>query len=429
MTDLAKWQEDKKISINNLRKNPKEGLGKLFRLWETKKKNLKKENIEELAAQNIYYIDWLVVIGRWAVIAFLALYGIQRFSSSVFIDLSGFSNPAWKYFFVLLLWATLNAVYHKTKGPKSRNATLARIGCDLCFSLFIVHYTGGAQSFCFALFALISVEAALQLRGALLPLSVAVFSTVLFGILLAGEALGVLEHLPVLIYDSYSPLFNLFLFLFSAILNLAGVMAVTHITEENRKYSEEFRQEIDRDLLTGTYTRAVFFKQLQSEIDRCSRVNQALSIILLGIDNMEEYNREFGYQVGDHLLAMVGDIIRENTRSNFRKEVGSLDIVCRYSGDIFGIILPEAKPAYDIEEMRRLKEQIHTRGVFLVAKRLQGKIGEITGVKGPVTISVGGGHWPYHGKAPNELVSEAFRALTDAKSQGKNRIVVMMKGG
>jgi diguanylate cyclase (GGDEF)-like protein len=428
MADLDKWQKKKNTPVTDLRKNPKEGLGKLFKFLETRKEHLKKENIEELAAQNIYYIDWLVLIGRWAVIVFLALYGIHRFSSSVFIDLSGFANPAWKYFFFLLLWALLNAVYHNIKGPKNRNAALIRIGCDIGFSLLIVHYTGGSQSFCFALFALISIEAALQLRGALLPLSVAAVSTLLFGILLAGEAAGVVEHFPVLIFEAYSPLFNLFLFLFSAILNLAGVVVVSHFTEESREYSRSSCQGNDRDLLTDTYTRAAFFKLLKSEIDRCSRVNQALSIILLGIDNMEEYNRKFGYQAGDQLLTMVGDIIKKNTRSSFKKEGRAQDIVCRYSGDIFSIIFPEVKPAYDVEEMRRLKEQTHSRRVFQLAQRLQGKIGEVAGVNGPVQISAGGGHWPYHGNTPDELVSEAFRALAEAKSQGKNQIVVAKKG-
>jgi diguanylate cyclase (GGDEF)-like protein len=428
MVGIDKWQEKETTRITALRKNPQKVFGEFFQSLETKRNRIKKENIEELAAQEILYTDWLVQVGRWGVIIFLALYGIKRFSSSVFIDLAGYTSPVWKYFFLLILWGIINAFYQKTGGPKSRNTALCRIGIDICFLLLFVHYTGGAQSFCFALFILISVEAALQLRGILLPLLAVAVSTVLFGLLLAGEFADVLIHLPILNYEVYSPIFNLFLFLFSGLLNFACVAVVTHLTGENRKYSEILQAQVGRDLLTGTYTREVFFKQLESEIERCSRSNQALSIIMLGIDGMEEYNRQFGYPEGDRLLAKVGEIILKNIRKSFRSEVGSKDTACRYSGDIFAIILPEAKPAYNPEEMRKLKEQMHSRGVIQVAQRLQSRIAEISSASGPVQISVGGGHWPYHGDSTDKLVGEAFRALMEAKSKGKNRVVVAIKG-
>ena len=426
MSDIDKWQQKKGNSLTDVLKNPMEGFGKLFHFLENKKNRLRKENIEELAAQEVYYTDWLVLVGRWVVIVFLALYGIIL--SFFSIDPSNPLNPSWKYFSLLILWGLINASYHKSGGPKSRNTALGQMGVDICLLLFFVHYTGGAQSFCFALFVLVSVEAALQLRGSLLPLLVAAVSTVLFGLLLAGEAAGFLAHLPVFTYESHSALLNFSLFLVSGLLNFASVAVVTHLSEENREYSERLQAKIHQDMPTGTFTRKVLFYQLEAEIERCSRSHQALSVILIGIDDMEEYNQKFGYKSGDQLLASVGEVIKKSIRKSLRQDVGSKDIACRYSGDIFGIILPEAKPAYEVDEMRKLKEQIHSRAVLMVAQRLQSKIAEIQGASGPLRISIGGANWPYHGRTADELIMEAFRALMKAKFQGKNRVEVATKG-
>lgn len=429
MDSIDKWKEKEKTSISELRKNPKEGVGKLIKSVETKTARIKRENIEELIAGKIIYIDWLVLIGRWAVVGFLSIYGIILFSSAPpSFDPSTFLHPAWKYYFVVIIWGILNALYHRSGGPESRNTAMARIGCDILLSLFIVHYTGGAHSICFALFMLVSIEAAVQLRGSLLPMSVAGVTTVLFGLLLCGEATAVLEYIPVVSYEMLPPLSAGALFLFSGLINFMSVAVVSHIAGENRKYSENTLVKTDRDPQTGTYNRQVLFERLTSEIERCSKSNQALSIILAGVDDMEEYNREFGYQAGDKLLATIGDTITNNIRDNFREDIGSKDIACRYSGDIFAVILPEAKPTYNMGEMRKVKEQKHFQGVSLVAERLRGKIGEITGDNKPVRTSIGGAHWPYHGNSADELVKEAYRALMEAKSQGKDRVVVATKG-
>lgn len=408
------------------------GLRGLFQSLEEKRSQSRKRNIEELAARDIYYTDWLVLVGRWGVIAFLALYGIITrglFSFTSYVDPSN-SNLFWKYFPLVIIWGIFNAYYQRVGGPRSRNAVIIRIGIDICFLLFFTHYTGGALSFCFALFMLVSAEAALQLRGTLTPFLVAIVSTALFGLLLAGEVVGVLEPVsfPLFSYEEHSILLELSIFLFSGVLNCMSVVVVNHLTEENREYAAKLSVQADRDSLTGTYTREMFFSQLESEIDRCFRSHQALSIILVGIDNMEKFNRKFGYRSGDQLLTTVGDVISKNIRRDFRAEVGSKDKACRYSGDIFALILPEAKPAYNMEEMRQLRGQMHSRGVLVVAKRLQGRIAEIPGAYGPVRISIGGAHWPYHGENADEMVKEAFRALMEAKAQGRNRMVVSTKG-
>ncbi len=101
-----------------------------------------------------------------------------------------------------------------------------------------------------------------------------------------------------------------------------------------------------RDGLTNMYNRRYFNEVLGSYIEKAKKHNRNLSLVMLDIDNYKKYNDTYGHQLGDLLLKKVAEVLE----SNLREE----DIISRYGGDEFTIILPDT----DIETARNIMETI-----------------------------------------------------------------------
>jgi diguanylate cyclase (GGDEF)-like protein len=165
------------------------------------------------------------------------------------------------------------------------------------------------------------------------------------------------------------------------------------------------RLNANTDPLTGVHNRRFFHEVLNRESERSNRHNQPLSLIILDIDHFKVINDTFGHLAGDQVLRKVGRITRESIRT--------IDMVCRYGGEEFAIILP----------------QTELEAASLIAERLRTSIAEFpfpTGEESPlmVTASLGVACWRGSGclsKQGTELVQAADRALYVAKDTGRNR--------
>ncbi len=168
---------------------------------------------------------------------------------------------------------------------------------------------------------------------------------------------------------------------------------------------ETLRLNANTDLLTGVHNRRFFHEVLSRESERSNRHNQPLSLIILDIDHFKVINDTFGHLAGDQVLREIGRITRESIRT--------IDMVCRYGGEEFAIILP----------------QTELEAASLIAERLRTSIAEFpfsTGVESPlmVTASLGVACWHdsgYLSKQGTELIQAADRALYAAKDTGRNR--------
>ncbi|MEA3240753.1 MAG: GGDEF domain-containing protein [Pseudomonadota bacterium] len=168
---------------------------------------------------------------------------------------------------------------------------------------------------------------------------------------------------------------------------------------------EALRLHANTDPLTGVHNRRFFHEVLSRESERSNRHNQPLSLIILDIDHFKVINDTFGHLAGDQVLREIGRITRENIRA--------IDMVCRYGGEEFAIILP----------------QTELEAASLIAERLRTSIAEFpfsTGEKSPlmVTASLGVACWHgsgYLSKQGTELIQAADRALYAAKDTGRNR--------
>jgi len=148
-----------------------------------------------------------------------------------------------------------------------------------------------------------------------------------------------------------------------------------------------------RDGLTGLFNRRYFNELINLEVNRTKRSPTALSLLMLDIDNFKNYNDTEGHQAGDALLQGVAKI--------FKNSVRAVDMVCRYGGEEFAIILP----------------QTDKKSSQIIAERIRVQVGLFF----PTTISIGIAALPDDAKEAEQLIEKADNALYQAKESGKNK--------
>ena len=127
---------------------------------------------------------------------------------------------------------------------------------------------------------------------------------------------------------------------------------------------------------------------------------------MLDVDHFRDFNDTFGHEAGDSVLRSLGNLFR----AQFRGE----DIICRYGGEEFIIILPEAS----LEQTQQRAEQVREAAKKdLVQLRGQSL--------GAVSLSIGISSFPVNGVSGEALVRAADEALYRAKEEGRDRVVVL----
>lgn len=171
----------------------------------------------------------------------------------------------------------------------------------------------------------------------------------------------------------------------------------------NLRLCETLRSQAIRDPVTGLFNRRYLEETLAREVHRAARRGATLGIIMLDIDHLKHFNDSYGHQAGDALLRAVGKYLQDHTRGE--------DIVCRYGGDEFILILPETPlPALELraEQLRLGVSQL--------------KIEHDRVMIGPATLSAGAAIYPDHGLTGDVVLRAADTALYRAKASGRNHI-------
>lgn len=164
-----------------------------------------------------------------------------------------------------------------------------------------------------------------------------------------------------------------------------------------------------KDGLTHLYNRRFFDEQLSIEVDRASRYNTPLSLMIIDIDYFKNYNDKNGHIEGDSLLTIISKIFKMNCRSS--------DFVCRYGGEEFAIILPDAKAEDAYEVAEKIRKKVY-ENIFRFEEKQPNK---------KVTISVGVSSFPEHTSNKDELKLSADKALYFSKNNGRNIVTVYSK--
>lgn len=156
------------------------------------------------------------------------------------------------------------------------------------------------------------------------------------------------------------------------------------------------------DTLTEQYNRRRFFELGEMEMHRYRRFHNPLSAIMLDLDNFKEINDTHGHAVGDYVLYTVARRIRNSVRV--------VDILGRYGGDEFAILLPDA----DQNEAREIAERIRQA---IISEPIQSSDGNLE-----ISISLGIAQAAYEEESLSTLLGRADAALYNAKQQGRNRV-------
>ncbi|MGE5892433.1 MAG: diguanylate cyclase [bacterium] len=157
------------------------------------------------------------------------------------------------------------------------------------------------------------------------------------------------------------------------------------------------------DPLTGLFNRRRVETVLEEEWKSVKRYQHPLSCLIIDIDHFKSINDTFGHKVGDTVLKEIADLIKGCLRE--------VDTVARWGGEEFIVILPQTDPANAREASERIMEKIlHHRFSHTAGKR--------------ITVSIGISYYRPSLNAPEKLVDAADMALYQAKSEGRNRIVV-----
>ncbi len=138
---------------------------------------------------------------------------------------------------------------------------------------------------------------------------------------------------------------------------------------------------------------------------RAARNRQTVGMIVMDIDGFKQINDRLGHEAGDGVLRSSGQLLQTATRGS--------DIPCRYGGEEFLLILPEA--SWAVTHARA--EQIRERCRQIEFDATDGKIG-------PVTLSLGVASYPQHGDGLEVVLRTADAALYRAKVDGRDRTVL-----
>jgi len=194
---------------------------------------------------------------------------------------------------------------------------------------------------------------------------------------------------------------------------------VVSVIEYTRDITQRKKAEMERDILvnklvhlsrtdelTGLLNRRALIERLGDEVRRSRRYRADLALIICDIDYFKEINDTYGHDAGDQVLRIISALIKDLLRQT--------DVIGRYGGDEFLLILPETS----LEGAREIAERIqHTVDAFEV------HIGFDKPVK--TTVSLGVAQFNIDKEDTNDLIKRADNALYVAKGKGRNRVYLI----
>ncbi len=183
----------------------------------------------------------------------------------------------------------------------------------------------------------------------------------------------------------------------TTLLNLVGSIKAIN------KYTENLEFYATRDPLTGLFSQRVFRDLLGYEIKRAARHKYKFGLIVIDCDNFKPINDTYGHSFGDKFLKAFGNVLEHSKRDE--------DILSRYGGDEFTLILPESDQKETYTVAKRILDNVKNF-------ELEAPNGTLTSM----TVSIGMAIFPEHSQDPTELFNIADSMMYKAKHEGKNSV-------
>ena len=158
------------------------------------------------------------------------------------------------------------------------------------------------------------------------------------------------------------------------------------------------------DSLTASYSRRYLLDRFKEEIKRCEKLKYNFAFLMVDIDHFKDYNDRYGHLVGDAILKEVARTIKENIRQ--------IDLVGRYGGEEFSVILTETDKAGARFAAERIRQAIAQKEIKVYDETLK------------VTISIGISIFAQNGQDAQSIIDTADQALYQAKQTGRNKVCI-----
>lgn len=173
---------------------------------------------------------------------------------------------------------------------------------------------------------------------------------------------------------------------------------------------ERLRAQAITDELTGLYNRRHLWNALEAELVRARRKRAPMSVLLFDIDHFKQLNDRWGHEAGDLVLQSMAQVVRRVVRGT--------DIVARHGGEEFVVVMPEAGEEVALLRARQLRAKVAEMQLSYQGQPL-----------GPITISVGVVVNPDASQSGETMVREADSAMYEAKTRGRDQVVLRRLGG
>lgn len=370
-----------------------------------------------------------VIRARWIILGILAAYGVVLYVVFQYYSIALGSVTTLQFVFpviALCAMATYNAffLYSYQWFANIRPLNQIQLLLDLLFVTVVIHFSGGAVSWFWPMYLIVTLESALVMEKYSDTFAFALGASLAYGGLLHFEFYGIITPASM-------PFENLSLqqtlpyevtkWAWVTMTNMSVAAIGIYLMKTIRHREEELKKLVNKDNLTTLYNRAYFYYRLSSEIHRAKRYNRTLSILIMDMDNFKQFNDLYGHLVGDQLLRVLSGTIRTNIRYSTGNPSYELDIPCRYGGDEFAIIVPETTFAQATIVAGRLCKEIKVKCGHELMAQIQAATGSHPMDAPDVTVSVGVASFPEDASITDALVKAADDAMYMSKRSKKEK--------
>ncbi len=172
----------------------------------------------------------------------------------------------------------------------------------------------------------------------------------------------------------------------------------------NLRLRESLREQAVRDPLTGLYNRRYLEEQFARELGRTRRRSSSLGVLMIDIDHFKRINDTHGHEGGDRILVEIASLLSKRVRGE--------DVVARFGGEEFTILLADTGLVDAVQVAEGLRSAIHDLQVSSLGRRIEG-----------LSVSIGVAAYPECSSTQDELLRLADGALYQAKETGRDRVV------
>lgn len=185
--------------------------------------------------------------------------------------------------------------------------------------------------------------------------------------------------------------------------SIGNTMEKVRLKREIHRVQEKLNDMSTRDELTKLYNRRYFKEALEREVARAKRYKTDLVLCMMDLDHFKQINDQYGHPAGDMVLSEIGRMLKEYIRQS--------DLICRYGGEEFAVILPNTRTEDAHTVCERFREAVAKHQLEYHSTQFQ------------ITVSVGiASYRSSVDQSPTDLVKCADEALYQAKEEGRNRV-------